>query len=120
VDLAPMDKAADPVGDAKAIVEELRRYDPALFEKPRWVVLNKADLIPEPERERRVKAFVDGYFHKRGRAFEPGVGADQPRFFVISALTREGCHELSYAVMSFLEDCADAGAATAGSAAAPE
>ena len=40
----------------------------ALFEKPRWVVLNKADLIPDDEREACVKAFVDGYFGKRRRA----------------------------------------------------
>jgi len=45
VDLAPMDEGVDPVRDAKAIVEELRKYDQSLFEKPRWIVLNKVDLI---------------------------------------------------------------------------
>ena len=35
VDIAPYDEEADPVKDAKAIVEELRKYDEALFEKPR-------------------------------------------------------------------------------------
>jgi GTP-binding protein len=121
VDLAPMDVDADPVRDAKAIVEELRKYNTALFEKPRWVVLNKADLIPQAEREARVKAFVDGYFGKRRRARKGVSGADEPRVFVISALTGEGCRALSYAVMGFLEQSANALVAAAAEAAtAPE
>jgi GTP-binding protein len=121
VDLAPMDADADLVSDAKAIVEELRKYDTALFEKPRWVVLNKADLIPQGEREARVKAFVDGYFGKRRRARKAASGQDEPRVFVISALTGEGCRELSYAVMGFLEQSANALVAAAAEAAtAPE
>ncbi len=51
VDLAPLDEDADPVHDARAIVKELKRYDEALFEKPRWLVLNKLDLVPEDERD---------------------------------------------------------------------
>jgi GTP-binding protein len=121
VDLAPMDDTADPVHDAKGIVEELRKYDTSLFEKPRWVVLNKADLIPEAERDNRVKTFLDGYFTKRRRVRNAEPGADQPRAFVISALSGEGCRELSYAVMTFLEQSADALVATAAEpAAAPE
>lgn len=121
VDLAPMHNAADPVRDAKAIVEELRKYDPALSEKPRWLVLNKADLIPESERGSHVQSFVDGYFGRRRRTHKSGNAPDEPRVFVVSALTGEGCRELSYAVMAFLEQSADAtGAATAESVAAPE
>ncbi len=121
VDLAPMDDAADPVRDAKAIVEELRKYDASLFQKPRWVVLNKADLIPDTERDSRVKAFVEGYFGKRRHTRKGTTGPDQPRVFVISALTGEGCRELGYAVMTFLEQSANELAATAVEpAAAPE
>jgi GTP-binding protein len=119
VDLAPTLDDADPVRDAKGIVEELRKYDTSLFEKPRWVVLNKADLIPEAEREERVKAFVDGYFGKRRPARNGATGSDQPHVFVISALTGEGCRELSYAVMALLEQSANALTA-AEPAAAPE
>jgi GTP-binding protein len=108
VDLAPMVDGADPVRDAKAIVEELRKYDASLFEKPRWVVLNKVDLIPAAERDIRVRAFVDSYFGKRRRARKGATGPGEPHVFVISALTGEGCRELSYAVMSFLEQSADA------------
>jgi GTP-binding protein len=89
VDIAPFDEAADPLYDARAIVEELRRYDDALYQKPRWLVLNKIDLIPEDERAARVKAFVDAF------------GAE--RVFSISALTRIGCDGLCYAVMDHVE-----------------
>src|SRR5437762_6700515 len=58
VDIAPLDPDVDPVHDATAIVNELRRYDESLYQKPRWLVLNKIDLIPEPERSARIKAFV--------------------------------------------------------------
>ena len=55
VDLAPFDDGVDPVAQAKAIALELKKYDPALYDKPRWLVLNKLDMVPETEREQRVK-----------------------------------------------------------------
>src|SRR5690606_37451627 len=45
-DIDPIEKAAT---DARAIIEELRLYDPALYEKPRWLVLNKIDMVDNPE-----------------------------------------------------------------------
>jgi GTP-binding protein len=81
VDIAPFD-GADPVAQAKAIVGELRKYDQALYEKPRWLVLNKLDMVPADEREARVKDFVKRFKHK-GPVFE------------ISALTHEGCEALA-------------------------
>ncbi|HSD59959.1 MAG TPA: GTPase ObgE [Burkholderiales bacterium] len=86
VDIAPFDEAADPVRDAKAILKELRRYDPALYRKPRWLVLNKADLLPPEEREARCRQFISS-LGWRGKTF------------IISALTGEGCRELCQAVM---------------------
>jgi GTP-binding protein len=77
VDLAPFDKGVDPVAQAKAIVKELRKYDEALYAKPRWLVLNKLDMVPAEEREARVRDFV-----KRLRWKGP--------VFEVSALTREG------------------------------
>jgi len=85
VDLAPFDEGVDPVAQAKAIVGELKKYDPTLYEKPRWLVLNKLDMIPVDERAARVKDFV-----KRLRFKGP--------VFEISALTREGCEPLVQAV----------------------
>lgn len=84
VDLAPFDDV-DPVAQAKAIVAELKKYDPALHDKPRWLVLNKLDMVPADERAARVKDFVKRYRWK-GPVFE------------ISALTREGCEPLVQAI----------------------
>jgi len=85
VDLAPFDEGIDPVAQAKAIVGELKKYDPKLYEKPRWLVLNKLDMIPVDERAARVKDFVKRLRYK-GPVFE------------ISALTREGCEPLVQAI----------------------
>ena len=85
VDFAPFDDTVDPVAQAKAIVGELKKYDQALYEKPRWLVLNKLDMVPVEEREKRVKDFVKRLKWK-GPVFE------------ISALTREGCEALTRAV----------------------
>ena len=90
VDIAPFDPDADPVRDARAIVDELRRYDRALHEKPRWLVLNKMDLVPEKERKARIKAFVAAY-----RWTGP--------VFAISAVNGEGCRELVYKVQDWLD-----------------
>jgi GTPase len=81
VDFAPFDENVDPVQQAKAIVAELKKYDPGLYNKPRWLVLNKLDMVPADEREARVKDFI-----KRMRYKGP--------VFQISALTREGCEPL--------------------------
>ena len=81
VDLAPFDDNVDPVAQAKAIVAELKKYDPALYDKPRWLVLNKIDMIPAEEREARVKDFIKRLKYK-GPVFQ------------ISALTHEGCEQL--------------------------
>jgi GTPase len=85
VDMAPFDDSVDPVAQAKAIVAELKKYDKALYDKPRWLVLNKLDMVPAEEREARVKDFVRR-FRFKGPVFQ------------ISALTREGCEELVRAV----------------------
>ena len=85
VDFAPFDDTVDPVVQAKAIVGELKKYDQALFDKPRWLVLNKMDMVPAEDREKRVKDFVKR-FKWKGPVFQ------------ISALTREGCETLIRAI----------------------
>ncbi len=99
VDLSPVDPDADPARDARAILRELRVYDTTLYEKPRWLVLNKVDMIPEDEREARIEAFIKR-FRGRGRSAIP---VDRSRVFVISALTREGCQSLCWAIQEHLE-----------------
>ena len=61
VDMAPFDDSVDPVAQAKAIVAELKKYDPKLHAKPRWLVLNKIDMVPADERAARVKDFVQAH-----------------------------------------------------------
>jgi GTPase len=90
VDIAPLDGTSDPVADARAIVKELKRYDQALFDKARWLVLNKLDLVEPGERAQRVAAFIDAY-----RWTEP--------VFAIAAINGDGCRELVYAIQDWLE-----------------
>ena len=85
VDVAPFDEGVDPVAQAKAIVAELKKYDAALYDKPRWLVLNKLDMVAADERAAKVKDFVKR-FKWKGPVFE------------ISALTREGCESLIKAI----------------------
>ena len=90
VDLAPLDPDADPVTDARAIVDELAKYDPALHAKPRWLVLNKLDLVPEDERQARMKAFVKAYRWKGP-------------VFGVAAISATGTRELVYAIQDWLD-----------------
>lgn len=90
VDIAPFDESVDPVKEARAIVDELKKYDEGLYNKPRWLVLNKIDMLPEDERDAKRVAFL--------REF----GWDAPSF-CISALSGEGCKSLTYAIMDYLD-----------------
>ncbi|MCQ8897050.1 GTPase ObgE [Limnobacter humi] len=89
VDLAPFDEAVDPVREAVAIVEELRKYDPALHAKPRWLVLNKIDMIADDERKAKIDDFVTRY--KKATGWTGAVHA-------ISSLTGENTQNLMRAV----------------------
>jgi len=95
VDIAPLDPDADPVRDARSIVGELKKYSKELAAKPRWLVLNKSDLLPPDEAKKRAKSIVR-----------------QLRFrgphFLISGATGQGTKELMEAVMGFLDETAAA------------
>ena len=89
VDIAPFDEAVDPVHEAKAIVEELKKYDQALYEKPRWLILNKIDMLENSQAV--AEKFVKDY------------GWTGP-VFAISAMTGVGCKELTYAIMAHIDE----------------
>jgi GTPase len=91
VDIAPPDPAADPVRDARAIVRELKKFSPELAAKPRWLVLNKRDLMPSKAAEQRARAMVRALRY-RGP------------WFLISGATGEGTRELCASVMTLLEE----------------
>jgi GTP-binding protein len=97
VDIAPIDPDANPVRDAKAIVGELLKHDPALADKPRWLVLNKLDLIPEAEREKAVADFIKAY-KKATRYAGP--------CFPLSAINGAGTKPLIYAISEALDEMA--------------
>lgn len=87
VDIAPLHEGIDPVAEARAILNELKKYDQALYNKPRWLLLNKVDLLENPPE--KVEAFLNEF-------------NDYDRQFTISAINGGGCKELTYAIMDFL------------------
>ena len=84
VDIAPFDDNVDPVAQVRAIVAELKKYDPALAAKPRWLVLNKIDMLDPAVRASRSKDIIRRLRWK-GPVFE------------ISALARQGLDPLLHA-----------------------
>lgn len=95
VDAAPLDPACDSVAEAKTIVAELEKYDPGLAAKPRWLVFNKMDLIPEDEREGRARELTDALEHTAPT-------------HTLSAINGSGCRELIGRIMDFLEKLKEA------------
>jgi GTPase len=89
IDMAPFDEAVDPVADARALVKELKKYDPKLAEKPRWLVLNKMDVLSDEDRAVRVADIKRRLRHKGP-------------VYVISALARSGTEELCRDLFDFV------------------
>jgi len=88
IDLAPIDET-DPVNNARIILGELEKYSDKLFQKPRWLVFNKVDLLDDEEAEARAKAIAEalGWTDK---------------YYLISAANRVGVNALCWDVMSFI------------------
>lgn len=84
---------AKPLADACAIVAELREYDPALAAKPRWLILNKMDMLPEALHASIANAFA--------QAFHEATGWQGP-VFAVSALTRHNTQVLMQSVYAQL------------------
>ena len=89
VDIAPFDETIDPVAEAKAIVNELKKYDESLYNKPRWLVINKIDMVED------AKKVATDFVKKYGW---------QGPVFAISAINGVGCKELTYAIMDHLDE----------------
>ncbi|MBL78692.1 MAG: GTPase ObgE [Nitrosomonadaceae bacterium] len=90
VDITPMDNYTDPVHDAKLILSELKKYDELLYQKPRWLVINKIDMLPGNNEKDTCLQFIRdlGWTGKS---------------FIISALSGKGCKQLIYDIMRYLE-----------------
>ena len=90
VDLAPLDDS-DPADAAEAIVRELARFSPALTQRDRWLVLNKADQLLDEEREARMRQVIERLDWKGP-------------VYVISALEREGTDKLCGDIMNYIDE----------------
>ncbi|MBA2651393.1 MAG: GTPase ObgE [Tatlockia sp.] len=91
VDVAPLDDS-NPIDSAKAIINELAAYDPELLNKPRWLVLNKMDILPDDEaRQKAQQTIVDGLQW-------------QGKVFAISAISGEGTKQLCYSLMQLIDE----------------
>jgi len=105
VDLAPFDEETEPAAEALAIINELRKYDEELFDKPRWLVLNKLDMLSEEEAEERAAAFLEAVgwdYPAPDDRFE--FDMHTPRLFKISALTYQGTQDLVHQIGRYLTE----------------
>lgn len=89
VDLMPVD-GSDPVEAVQAIAAELERFSPTLAERPRWLILNKIDLLPAAERDAIVQDVVARL-------------AWQGPVYAIAAVSGEGTERLVGDIMTHLE-----------------
>ncbi|KTD31987.1 Obg family GTPase CgtA [Legionella maceachernii] len=95
IDVCPLDNT-DPVDSAKAIINELELYDPELVNKPRWLVLNKIDMLPDEEaKQKAIQTIVDGLKWP-------------DKVFTVSALTGEGTQQLCYSLMQLIDEMKEA------------
>ncbi len=93
IDVMPVDQS-DPVENAKTIINELEQHSSKLAEKPRWLVLNKLDLLLEEEAQELTERIV--------KALDW-----QDRVFAISAFNKMGTEELTQEIMTFIESLPD-------------
>lgn len=96
VDIAPLDNTIDAITNAIAIIKELKLYSKELYEKPRFLVINKIDLIEENQREKIIKKYI-----KEFKKFKTNTNFD--KVFVVSGISGFGCKELCYYIMQFLD-----------------
>ena len=89
IDIDPID-GTDPVESARAIVAELEKHSPKLAGKPRWLVINKTDLLLEDEVKERTENIVK----------ELGWEGD---VYTISAYNRDGTESLSLKLIDFID-----------------
>jgi GTPase len=90
VDLLPAEDGADPARDARALANELKKYDQKLYAKTRWLVFNKADLLSNA---------ADAA--ARARRIVRALRWKAP-WFLVSAINGEGCKKLCATVYGFL------------------
>jgi GTP-binding protein len=91
LDVAPMGEIIDPIADARAIIDELRKFSAELAAKERWLILNKSDLLPAEQAVSTREKIVQNL---------DWTG----RVYLVSALTGAGTRELINDVMARIEE----------------
>lgn len=99
-DMAPVDSAAEPLAAIRAVQREIERFSAELASKPRWLVMNKIDLLDAGERRRRCDALLAA-LDWQGPAF------------AVSAATGEGIDELAQKIATALKCAAEAAVSVA-------
>lgn len=90
VDIAPPD-GSDPVLAVQQIEKEMQKFSDPLFQKPRWLVINKIDLMPKEEAELKIADIIERL------KWEGPV-------FAISCARREGTDLLCHKLMDYLQE----------------
>ncbi|MCI0654508.1 MAG: Obg family GTPase CgtA [Methylococcaceae bacterium] len=90
IDVLPADESSEPVSVARKIIGELESWNAELAKKPRWLVLNKVDLLSNHELDRIERSLIEELHWN-----EP--------VFRISALRGDGLRELVFSIMEYLE-----------------
>jgi GTP-binding protein len=91
VDIAPFDESIDPAEQVRIIENELRQHDPEMLNKPRWLILNKGDLLDDDTRAERAQSIIDALDWK-----EP--------WFTVSAIGRDGTWPIMLKIQQFFDD----------------
>jgi len=91
-------KLEEIIEQANQLCEELTRYDEELSQKPRWLALNKTDLIDEDTISEAKLRFSKEY---RDGKFNPD------RIYAISAITGKGCDALIGDIMNHMNSLSD-------------
>ncbi|MBW3697212.1 Obg family GTPase CgtA [Vibrio sp. T187] len=89
IDIMPIDQS-DPIQNALTIIDELEQYSEKVAAKPRWLVFNKVDLMPEEEAQEKIQEILDAL-------------GWEGEYFQISAVNKQGTKELCYKLADFME-----------------
>ena len=90
IDIMPIDQS-DPIQNALTIIDELEQYSEKVAQKPRWLVFNKVDLMPEEEAQEKIQEIIDAL-------------GWEGEYFQISAVNKLGTKELCYKLADFMEN----------------
>ena len=90
IDIMPID-GSDPIQNALTIIDELEQYSEKVAQKPRWLVFNKVDLMPEEEADEKIQEIIDA------------LGWED-EYFKISAVNKIGTKDLCFKLGEFMEN----------------